>query len=57
MPDRYNPQEIEAKFDFLFKQLKANDTKKLVDAFIKPKDVKLGFAKVAKAVLDGAGDD
>ena len=49
--------EIEAKFDFLFKQLKATDTKKLVDAFIKPKEVKLGFTKTTKAVLDGQGDD
>lgn len=50
-------QEIEAKFDFLFKQLKANDTKKFVNTFIKPKEVKLGLHKVAKAVLDGTGDD
>ena len=49
-------REIEAKFDFLFKQLKANDTKKLIDTYIKRKDVKIG-AKLAKAVLDGEGDD
>lgn len=50
-------QEIEAKFDFLFKQLKVDGTKKLVDTYIKPRDVKLGLGKVAKAVLDGHGDD
>jgi fructose/tagatose bisphosphate aldolase len=50
-------QEIEAKFDFLFKQLRVNDTRKLVDTFIKSKEVKLGLRKLAKAVLDGQGDD
>ncbi|HOW34952.1 MAG TPA: class II fructose-bisphosphate aldolase [Candidatus Omnitrophota bacterium] len=50
-------REIEAKFDFLFKQLKAGDTKKLVDTHIKPVDVKLGLGKATKAVLDGQGDD
>ncbi len=50
-------REMEAKFDFLFKQLKANDTKKVVSAFIKPVDVNLGLEKTAKAVLDGQGDD
>jgi len=49
-------REIEARFDFLFKQLKVSDTKKLVDTYIKRRDVKLG-AKLAKAVLDGEGDD
>lgn len=50
-------REIEAKFDFLFKQLKAVDTKKLVAAHIKPVDVKIGLGKATKAVLDGQGDD
>ena len=49
-------EEIEAKFDFLFKQLKAVENKKTVDMFIKPVDVQLAFAK-GKAVLDGEGDD
>lgn len=50
-------QEMEAKFDFLFKQLKTTNTKDLVTKFIKPVDVKLGLSKEAKAVLDGVGDD
>ncbi len=50
-------QEIEAKFEFLFKQLKVTNTKKLVNTHIKPKDVGLGLNKAAKAVLDGEGDD
>ena len=50
-------REIEGKFDFLFKQLRVSDTKKLIDEFIKPKEVSLGFHKTAKAVLDGQGDD
>ena len=50
-------QEIEAKFDFLFKQLRVGDTRKLVEKFVKPVDVKLGLTKIAKAVLDGQGDD
>ncbi len=49
-------REIEAKFDFLFKQLKVNDTKKIVDDFIRQKDFTLGL-KSSKAVLDGEGDD
>ena len=49
--------EIEAKFDFLFKQLKVGNTKDVVKTFIKPKDVTLGLGKMAKAVLDGQGDD
>ncbi|MFH1359921.1 MAG: class II fructose-bisphosphate aldolase [Candidatus Omnitrophota bacterium] len=49
-------QEIESKFDFLFKQLRVNDTKKTVEDFIQPKDFKLGI-KSSKAVLDGEGDD
>jgi len=50
-------QEIEGKFDFLFKQLKAVGNRDLVNKFIKPKNVKLNLGKVAKAVLDGVGDD
>ena len=52
-----NAQEIEAKFDFLFKQLKVGNTKKIVNTFIKPKDVHLGIDQASKAVLDGSGDD
>ncbi len=49
--------EIEAKFDFLFKQLKATNTKSTVDTFVKFKEVQLGIHKEAKAVLDGEGSD
>jgi len=60
MPDKVKEgiaQEIEANFDFLFKQLKAVDTKKHVEAFIKPVEVHLDFEKGGTAVLDGEGDD
>ncbi|MFA5059790.1 MAG: class II fructose-bisphosphate aldolase [Candidatus Omnitrophota bacterium] len=50
-------QEMEAKFDFLFKQLKVGNTKAIVGQFIKRKDVELGLNKQAKAILDGEGDD
>jgi fructose/tagatose bisphosphate aldolase len=50
-------EEIEAKFDFLFKQLKVVNTKDTVNTFIKPKHVELGIDKIGKAVLDGEGDD
>jgi len=48
--------EVEAKFDFLFKQLKIADTRKIVEAFIKPCEVKLGAKKVAAMVAE-EGDD
>ena len=40
-------REIEAKFDFIFKQLKISDTKNLVATHIKPVDVKLGVRRMA----------
>lgn len=49
-------KEVEKKFDFLFKQLKVNDTKDIVDKFIKPNEFNLTF-KSSKSVLDGEGDD
>jgi len=48
--------EIEAKFDFLFKQLKISDTRKIVEAFIKPHEVKLGQKRTAAAVSGGQED-
>jgi len=49
--------EIEAKFEFLFKQLKAINNKDIVNTFVKPKDYQLDFGKAGKATLDGEGDD
>jgi fructose/tagatose bisphosphate aldolase len=49
-------KEVEKKFEFLFKQLKVDDTKDIVDKFIKPNDFKLTF-KSSESVLDGEGDD
>ncbi|MBU2235517.1 class II fructose-bisphosphate aldolase [Patescibacteria group bacterium] len=49
-------KELEEKFDFLFKQLKVNDTKDIVSKFIKPNNFHLTF-KSSKSELDGEGDD
>jgi hypothetical protein len=49
-------KEIEEKFDFLFKQLKVNDTKDIVSKFIKPNNFEFNF-KPSKSKLDGEGDD
>ena len=49
-------REIEEKFDFLFKQLKVNDTKDIVSKFIKPNNFEFNF-KPSKSKLDGEGAD
>lgn len=49
--------EIEAKFDFLFKQLKIVNTKDIVKKFIKPVETKLIFEKSQKAKMDSSGAD
>ncbi|MFA6391603.1 MAG: class II fructose-bisphosphate aldolase [Patescibacteria group bacterium] len=49
-------KEIEEKFDFLFKQLKVNDTKDIVNEFIKPNNFEFNF-KPSESKLDGEGAD
>ncbi len=48
--------EIEAKFDFLFKQLKLQNTKDLVKTYTKPVDIDIGISEKC-AIQDGEGDD
>jgi hypothetical protein len=49
--------EIEAKFDFLFKQLKVVNTKDIVKKHIKPVETKFVAGKSQKAKIDGHGAD
>lgn len=49
-------KEIEANFEFLFKQLNVNDTKDFVVSIVKPVDVTIGL-RATQAHLDGEGDD
>ncbi len=49
--------EIEAKFDFLFKQLKVFNTRDIVKKFIKPAETKFAAEKSHKAKMDGSGAD
>ena len=48
--------ELEKNFEFLFKQLNANDTKDFVTKIIKPVHATIGL-RHAQAHLDGEGDD
>ena len=48
--------ELEKNFEFLFKQLNANDTKDFVTKTIKPVHATIGL-RHAQAHLDGEGDD
>ena len=48
--------ELEANFEFLFKQLNVQDTKSFVASIVKPVDVTIGL-RASQAVLDGEGDD
>ncbi len=49
--------EIEAKFDFLFKQLKVVNTRDMVKKYIKPVETKFAGLKSHKAKMDGSGAD
>jgi hypothetical protein len=49
-------KELELKFDFLFKQLKVNDTKDIVGKFVKPNNFEFNF-KPSKLKFDGEGAD
>ncbi|MDP2939223.1 MAG: class II fructose-bisphosphate aldolase [Candidatus Omnitrophota bacterium] len=49
--------DIEAKFDFLFKQLKVINAKDIVKKYIKPVETKLLIRKGQKAKIDSEGAD
>jgi len=49
--------EIEAKFEFLFKQLKIFNTKDIVKKYIKPQKVSLGLKSAKKTEMDSSGAD
>lgn len=49
--------EVEAKFEFLFKQLKVLNTKDIVQKYIKPQKVTLGLNAAKKTVMSAEGAD
>jgi fructose/tagatose bisphosphate aldolase len=50
-------RELEAKFEFLFKQLKVFSTKDIVKKYIKPQKVSLGLKSAKKTEMSSEGAD
>jgi fructose/tagatose bisphosphate aldolase len=49
--------EVEAKFEFLFKQLKVLNTRDIAKKYIKPQNVSLGLKSVKKTEMSAEGAD